>query len=111
MPDRPSEVCDDPGDWQTDASPITKLGAMCSLDPERLAEGLQDIYRLSRAAAALEELPDGVRLSFPRTGNAARTIADFLRRDRQCCQRFTYEVAPVAGADVIDVIIRVHWPD
>lgn len=72
---------------------MADLPIMCSLTPEALRarrEGL--LSRLMQRADACEELPDGLRLRFPASGETLQLLVAAIDAERQCCRFLQFRV-------------------
>jgi hypothetical protein len=79
---------------------MAELPIVCALTPEALRarrEGL--LLDLLRRAEQREELPQGLRLRFPSSGDTLATIVRAVDAERHCCRflRFGIIVEPDAG--------------
>lgn len=75
-----------------------ELPVVCTLTPETLAARKAGLLPgLARRAAAVEEIEDGIRLTFPPDALAA--IASTIDAERYCCRflRFDVIVEPDGG--------------
>jgi hypothetical protein len=70
--------------------------AFCRLDGCELENRLDEVAQFVSTATAVHILGSGVRLEFPRSGDNARAVVDFIRAEQECCPRFTYRIDDVA---------------
>ncbi len=81
------------------------LGPVCRLSGAERSSRVAAVQRFVALAADVAEIPQGVRLSFPRTAVAARSIIDFIRTERECCGEVSYQVRHAVDSAPIDLDI------
>jgi hypothetical protein len=81
-------------------------GPACSLTPDELARGRDDLLPgLLRRAAEVTELEDGFRVRFDAGEGLLARVAAVLERERACCSflRFRLTVEPEHGPVLLEV--------
>ena len=86
------------------------LADVCTLDETSRTARWRDVKRFIAAALEREALPDGVRLTFTRHGQAARQLVDFVSQEQTCCARFTYAIEDGPG-ERLSLLIRARTDD
>ena len=81
------------------------LGPVCRLSGAERSSRVAAVERFVALAADVAEIPRGVRLTFPRTAMAARSIVDFIRAERDCCSDVSYQVRRAVDSAPIDLDI------
>lgn len=93
-----------------DAEPAAVLKKVCTLDALALPARWLRVRTLMVTATSVAGVPDGVHITFARSERTRRRITAFVRLERTCCARFTYEVDDTAN-DVLQLTIRARGDD
>ncbi|MEV8312433.1 hypothetical protein AB0P36_35445 [Streptomyces flavidovirens] len=79
----------------------------CTLDASRLGERTEQWQRLAGKATRREEIPDGLRLTFPSTPELASEMASLAAAEQECCSffDFTLHLTPA------ELVLTVRAPE
>lgn len=102
-----------PDRLQPDAVDIdAPVPVACTLPAPALARRLIDLLSLFARADRARRLDDGLLVEFTSpTQETLRTVCDLLLAERQCCPRFTYELAFAPRLGPVTVRIRATTSD
>jgi hypothetical protein len=83
---------------------VTKIPIACTLAADQQAVRTEE-WRSMIARATTREITDaGARLTFPRDGALATTLADLVVREVECCAFFTFTTTVTTDALVLDIV-------
>ena len=74
------------------------IGPVCRLSGATRSARLAAVGAFVAQASDVAAIPGGVRITFPRTADVARSIVDFVKIERDCCGGVRFDVAR-QGAD------------
>lgn len=82
----------------------------CTLSEQQLSDRKDGaLAELLAGAEETTELSDGYELRFPGSDDWARTLADFIAAERECCAFFTFEL--VFQRQHGPISLRLRGPD
>ena len=81
------------------------LGPVCRLTGAHRTARLAAVGAFVAQASGVAAIPGGVRITFPRTADVARSIVDFVKTERDCCGGVRFDVAPQGVDSTFDLDI------
>ena len=88
---------------------MTESPIVCTLTGAELRAGRDELLPgVVASAVARRELPDGLRLELPPSGEQLRRVAVMIDRERRCCRFLTFRLE--VGADGAPFVLEVTGP-
>jgi hypothetical protein len=81
------------------------LGPVCRLTGAHRTARLAAVGAFVAQANGVAAIPGGVRITFPRTADVARSIVDFVKTERDCCGGVRFDVARQGAERTFDLDI------
>ena len=86
-------------------APNGAIGPVCRLTGAHRTARLAAVGAFVAQANGVAAIPGGVRITFPRTANVARSIVDFVKTERDCCGGVRFDVARLGAETTLDLDI------
>jgi hypothetical protein len=87
------------------------IGPVCRLTGAHRTARLAAVGAFVAQASDVAAIPGGVRITFPRTADVARSIVDFVKIERDCCGGVRFDVARQGADRTFDLDIVVDADD
>lgn len=81
------------------------IGPICRLTGAHRTARLAAVGAFVAQANDVAPIPGGVRITFPRTADVARSIVDFVKTERDCCGGVRFDVRRQGAETTLDLDI------